>query len=293
MLRLSKVDLLFCSLPDGATIMSTTNTPSLSRSQNRSLVTLFSMYDPEVSNTTLFPCLTIFVTDPSAPLTFATRNVIFLSCVPSDVDMSNVFSPSFSTVVPSTVVWNTPRLDPSDSNVLWFGIHVLGVSGSAAPLSTTDGCGKAFTRWTSHTAVRFRSNCSTRSRQHSGPSRISRRTLGRRNHHKERGRFTRFLFRWWLLLLLSPSFVVVADPVSSFLLCGGGCSSPRSLCGGSGFLNPLSLSLALLMVAASPFSVFCGGGGGGFPFPLVRKISTRGASFFFLKKRVCDVFFQL
>ena len=44
---------------------------------------------------------------------------------------------------------------------------------SAAPLSATNGCGKASTRWTSHPAVRFRSNCSTRSPQDSGPSRNS------------------------------------------------------------------------------------------------------------------------
>ena len=69
----------------------------------------------------------------------------------------------------------------------------------------------------------------------------------KRNHHKERGRITRFLVRWWLLILLSPSFfVVVADLVCSFLFCGGGCTSPRSLCGGGGFLNPsLSFSLSI------------------------------------------------
>ena len=45
-------------IPGGATIMSTTYTPSLSRSQSMPFVILFSMYDPDVSNTTLFPFLT-------------------------------------------------------------------------------------------------------------------------------------------------------------------------------------------------------------------------------------------
>ena len=91
--RLPKVGLLFCSLPGGATIMSTTNTPSHSRSHNTSFVILFSMYDPDVSHRTLFPFLTIFETDLSAMWTFATWKVIFLRCVPSDVDLINVFSP--------------------------------------------------------------------------------------------------------------------------------------------------------------------------------------------------------
>ena len=85
---------------------------------------------------------------------------------------------------------------------------------------------------------------------------------------------------------LSLFFVVVADPVCSFHFCGGGCTSPRSLCGGSGFLNPfslsLSLSLALSMVAASPLSVFCGGGGGGFPFPSRTKNNHPWNHVFFL-----------
>ena len=276
MLPLPNVDILFCSLSDGATIMSTTNTPFLSRSQNKSLVIFFSMYDPEVSNTTLFPCLTIFVTDPSAPLTFATRNVIYLSCVPSDVDMSYVFSSSFSTVVPSTVVWNTPRLDPSDSNVLCFGIHVLGVSVSAAPLSTTEGCGKAFTRWTiSHSgslSLELLNKIPT--------------TLGSISGEEEPPQRERAIHPFPLSLVVAPS------PLSLF--CGGGGRScvifslvwwwllltALSLWRQRLFQPSLSLSLALLMVAASPFSVFCGGGGG-FPFPLVQKISTRGASFFF------------
>ena len=43
--------------------------------------------------------------------------------------------------LPSAVVQNTPRLDPSDSTVLWFGNRVLGMTVSAAPLSTTSGWG--------------------------------------------------------------------------------------------------------------------------------------------------------
>ena len=67
--------------------------------------TLFYVsYDPNASTTTLFPFLTVFDTEPSTLLTFATWNVTFLNCAPSDVDMSNVFSPSFSTVLPSAVV---------------------------------------------------------------------------------------------------------------------------------------------------------------------------------------------
>ena len=62
----------------------------------------------------------------SALLALATGKVTFLSGDPSAVDKINVFSPSFSTVLPSAVVSNAPRLDSSDSTVLWFGHHVLG-----------------------------------------------------------------------------------------------------------------------------------------------------------------------
>ena len=44
-------------------------------------------------------------------------------------------------MLPSAVVQNTPRLDTSDSTVLWFGNHVLGRNVSAAPLSSSSGCG--------------------------------------------------------------------------------------------------------------------------------------------------------
>ena len=108
------------------TIMSTTKTPSLSRSHITSLVILFSMYDPDASNTTLVPFPTMFETAiphhlRDALLAFATWKVTFLNSAPSDVDTSSVFSPSLSTMLPSAVVWNTSRLDPSDSTVLWFG----------------------------------------------------------------------------------------------------------------------------------------------------------------------------
>ena len=125
-------------LPGGATIMSTTYTPSLPRSHSMCFVILFSMYDLDVSNTTLCPLLTIF---PSALLKIATWKVTVLNYATSAVDMISVFSHSFSTVLPSAVVQNTPRLDPSDSTVLWFGNHVYGVTVSAAPLSTTNGRG--------------------------------------------------------------------------------------------------------------------------------------------------------
>ena len=69
-----------------------------------SFVILFSMYDPDVSNTALFPFLTIFETDPNALLTFATWKVTFSNCPPSAVDRIGVFSPSFCTVLPSAVV---------------------------------------------------------------------------------------------------------------------------------------------------------------------------------------------
>ena len=52
-----------------------------------SFVSLSSVYDPDVTNTTLFPFLIIFETDPNALLTFATWNVTFHSCAPSDVDL--------------------------------------------------------------------------------------------------------------------------------------------------------------------------------------------------------------
>ena len=74
-----------------------------------SFVILFSMYDPDASNTTLFAFLTIFA--------FPTWKVTFLNCAASAVDMMSYFAPSFSTMLPSAVQ-NTPHLDPSDSTVL-------------------------------------------------------------------------------------------------------------------------------------------------------------------------------
>ena len=102
-----------------------------------SCVILFSMYDPDASKTIPFAVLTIFDTDPSALLTLATSKVTFLSRDPPVVAMNNALSPSFSTVLPSVVVWNTPRLDLSHPNVLWFRNRVLGMTVSAAPLSIT------------------------------------------------------------------------------------------------------------------------------------------------------------
>ena len=64
------------SRPAGATIMSTTCTPSPSRSRSMFFV-LFSMYNPGASNTTRFPFLIMFETDPSALLTLATWNFTF------------------------------------------------------------------------------------------------------------------------------------------------------------------------------------------------------------------------
>ena len=103
--------------------------------------TFFSLYDPDVSNTTLFPFLATIKTDPSALLTLATWKVNFPNCAPSANDMISVFSPSFSTALPSAVVWNTSRLDPSGSLDLWLRNHILGMTVSAEPLSTTNGCG--------------------------------------------------------------------------------------------------------------------------------------------------------
>ena len=74
-----------------------------------------------------------FDTDRSALLTFATWNGTFLSCAPSDVDMSSVFL--FFAFHTASV--EKPCLDPSDSMVLCFGNHVLGMTVSAPPLSTT------------------------------------------------------------------------------------------------------------------------------------------------------------
>ena len=66
--------------------------------QSKSFVIVFSMCDPDVSNTTQFPCLSIFETDPKCVMfTLATWNVTFLSCDSSAVDMISVFSPLFFT----------------------------------------------------------------------------------------------------------------------------------------------------------------------------------------------------
>ena len=64
------------------------------RRQRMSFVLLFSMYDPDASNTTLSPFLTIVETGPSALSTSATWNVTFRSCDPSAVDMISVFPSS-------------------------------------------------------------------------------------------------------------------------------------------------------------------------------------------------------
>ena len=94
---------------------------------------------------------------------------LFLSCAPSDVDMSSVFSPSFSTVLPSAV----------QKHFAWALLIMLSCgSGTtfSARLFLQHHCrppaavARASTRWPSHITVRLRLNCSAESPPGSAPS---------------------------------------------------------------------------------------------------------------------------
>ena len=152
------------SLPAGTTIMSTTYTPSLSRSH--SLSTSCSQCTNVLRATPLcFHSLATFLTDPSALLTLVTWNVPFLSCAPAAVDMISVFSPSFSTLPPlCSILLARTLLIPLSCG--------LGKPMSTARLSRQHYCQPlaavawAPTCWASRTTVHVRLNCLTESSTH-------------------------------------------------------------------------------------------------------------------------------